>query len=65
MDTRRETVPEAAVNEAHGSESTEHEIGSARELAVVQAVHQTARMESPAESNFGYSVSASNPRHHA
>ena len=59
------TVPEAAVNEAHGSESTEHEIGSTREFAVVQAVSQTACVESPAESNFGYSVPASNPRHHA
>ena len=43
------TVPEAAVNEAHGSESAKHEVGGTREVAVVQAVPQTACMESPAE----------------
>ena len=59
------TVPEAAVNEAHGSESTKHEIGGTRELAVVQAVSKIACVESPAKSDFGYSVPASNPRHHA
>ena len=50
------TVPEAAVNETHGSESTKHEIWGAGELAVVQAVPQTARVESPAESDFGYPI---------
>ena len=50
------TVPEAAVNEAHGSEPTKHEIGGTRELAVVQAVPQTACVESPAKNDFGYSV---------
>ena len=59
------TVPEAAVNEAHGSESTKHKIGSTGKLAVVQAVPQTAGVESPAKSDFGYSVPASNSRHHA
>ncbi len=58
------TVPEAAVNEAHGSEPTKHEIGGTREVAVVQAVPQTAGMESTAKNEFGYSVPASNPRHH-
>ena len=59
------TVPEAAVNEAHGPEATKHEVRGTRELAVVQAVSQTACMESPAKSDFGYSVPASNPCHHA
>lgn len=59
------TVPEAAVNEAHRSESTKHHIGCAREVAVVQTIPQTACVESPAENEFGYSVPASNPRHHA
>ena len=58
------TVPEAAMNETHGSESTEHEIGSAREFAVVQSVPQAACVESLAESNFGYSISASDSCHH-
>lgn len=58
-------VPEAAVNEAHGSESTKDEIGGTRKPAVVQTVPQTTCVESPAESNFGYSVPASNPCHHA
>ena len=47
------TVPEAAVNEAHGSESTEHEIRGAGELSVVQAVPQTTYVESPAKDDFG------------
>ena len=59
------TVPEAAVNETHGSESTKHEVRGTRELAVVQPVSQAACVESPAKSDFGYSVPASNPCHHA
>lgn len=59
------TVPEAAVNEAHRSESTKHHIGGAREVAVVQTIPQSACVESPAKNEFGYSVPVSNPRHHA
>ncbi len=59
------TMPEAAVNKAHRSESTKHHIGGAREIAVVQTIPQTACVESPAKNEFGYSVPASNPRHHA
>ena len=47
------TVPEAAVNEAHGSESTKHEIGGTRERAVMQAVPQTTSVESTAKDDFG------------
>ena len=59
------TVPEATVNEAYGTESRKHEIGGTGEFAVVQAVPQTTGMQSPAKGHFGYSVPASNPRHHA
>ena len=48
------SVPEAAVHEAHGSESGKHQIGGAGELAVVQAVSETVCVESPAENEFGY-----------
>ena len=51
--TANMTVPEAAVNEAHGSESRKHDIGSTRERAVVQAVPQTTSVESTAKDNFG------------
>ena len=59
------TVPEAAVNEADCSKSRKYEVGGAGESAVVQAVPQTTGMQSPAKGDFGYSVPASNPRHHA
>ena len=47
------SVPEAAVDEAHGSESSKHQIRGAGKLAVVQAESETARMESPTEDEFG------------
>ena len=46
-------VPEAAVNEAHGSKSRKHQIGGAGKLAVVQAESETAGMESPTQDEFG------------
>lgn len=58
------SVPEAAVNEAHGSEPTKHEIGGTRQPSVVKTVPQTACVERPAKSDFGYSVPVSNPGHH-
>ena len=47
------SMPEAAVDEAHGSESSKHQVGGAGKLAVVQAESETARMESPTEDEFG------------
>ena len=58
------SVPETAVNEAHGSEPTKHEIGGTRQPSVVKTIPQTACVESPAENDFGYSVPAPNPGHH-
>ena len=59
------TVPEAAVDEAHGTESTEHEIGSTRKRSVVQAISQAPCVEGPSEDDFGYSVPTSDCRHHS
>ncbi len=58
-------VPEAAVNEAHRSESPKHQVGSAGEFPVVQTVPETERMDGPSEYELGNSVPASDPRHHA
>ena len=59
------SMPEAAVNEAHRSESTKHQIGSAGEFSIVQTVSEAACVESPAKGEFGPRVPASDPRHHA
>ena len=47
------SVPEAAVDEAHGSESRKHQVGGAGKLALVQAISETAGMESPTQYEFG------------
>ena len=59
------SVPEAAVNEAHRSESTKHQVGSTGEFPIVQAISEPACVESPTKSKFGLRVPASDPRHHA
>ena len=58
-------MPEAAVDETHGCESTKHQIGGAGKPSVVQAISESTCVESPAQDEFGYSVSASDCRHHA
>lgn len=58
-------VPETAVNEAHRAEPAKHEIGSAGELAIVQAVSETTCVEGPAKHELGPRVPASDSRHHA
>ena len=58
-------VPETAVNETHHAEPAKHEIGSAGELAIVQAISETACVEGPAKHELGLRVPASGSRHHA
>ena len=59
------SVPEAAVNETHCSQSTKYQVGSAREFPIVQAVSETTCVEGTAKGEFGPRVPASDPRHHA
>ena len=59
------SVPETAVNEAHRPEPTKHQIGSAGEFPIVQAVSEAPCVESPAKGKFGLRIPASDPRHHA
>ena len=65
MQTPGVAVPKAAMDEAHGSESTKDQIGRTGKSAVVQAVPQAACVDSPPKGEFGRSVSATNRRHHA
>ena len=58
------SMPEAAVNETHRSESTKHQIGRAGEFSIMQSVSEAKCVESPPESQFGYSISAPDSRHH-
>ena len=58
-------VPEAAVHEAYGTESTKHEVRCPRKSAVVQTESKTAGMDGSTQGEFGPSVPASDPRHHA
>ena len=59
------SVPEAAVNEAHCTESTKHEVWSSRESPVVQTVSEPTGMDGLAKNEFRPCVPASDPRHHA
>ena len=58
-------VPETAVNEAHRAESAEHEVGSAGEPSIVQAISEAACVDRPAKNELGARVPASDPGHHA
>ena len=46
-------VPEAAVHEAHGTETTKHEVGCPRKSAVVQTESKTACMDGSTQGEFG------------
>ena len=58
-------VPEAAVHQADGAESAEHEVGSSREFPIVQTVSKSPGVDGSTKSDFGSRVPASDPRHHA
>jgi len=47
------SVPEAAVNEAHGSESPKNQIRSAGKPSVMETVSEAALVESATEDEFG------------
>ena len=61
----RMPVPEAAVNEAHGFEASEHEVRSSGEAPIVHSVSETAGVKCPSESELRLRAPAPDPRHHA
>ena len=56
-------VPEATVNEDHYSSAREHDVGAARQPAVVKAVAQPCFMKGSAHTQFGPRVLSPHPRH--
>lgn len=59
------SMPEAAMHEAHRSKPAKHQVGSPGKLPVMQAVSETAGMESPTKGKLGSGIPAPDPRHHA
>ena len=58
-------VPEAAVNEAHGFEASEHEVRSSGETPIMQSVSETASVKCPSKSELGLRAPVPDSRHHA
>ena len=57
------TVPEAAMHEAHGSETTERKIWSSRQFPIMESVSEPSRIQGSSENQFGFRVLAADVRH--
>lgn len=58
------TVPEAAMHEADGSETTERKIWRSREFPIMESVSESSRMQGSSENQFGFRILAADVRHH-
>lgn len=58
-------MPEAAVDEDDRLDAAQHDIGRARQVAVMEAKTQARRVDRAADLEFGLGVLAANRRHNA
>ena len=57
-------VPEAAMHEADGSETTERKIWRSREFPIMEPVSEPSRMQGSSENQFGFRILTADAGHH-